>query len=172
MTRVYLANEPLTRNDCHVGIQKLFGAINRRREGEKTRTWRWARDFPGGFEIHLRDKSRRIPARSAVYFHEPRACAHLSNVTKESTWRYKEVLHREHPVDARARSPSSCCPPFEKISRVFVRQEVDARWGSHAVKIDSREIEQFNVRITNLLAQKKYLKILILEACAYTYVCE
>lgn len=135
MTRVYLANEPLTRNDCHVGIQKLFGAINRNggeeTAGEVKLGEDWARVFPAGFETRFRGKSRRNSARSAVYF-QPRACAHLSNVTKESTRRYKEVLHREHPVDARARSPSSC-PSFEKISRVFMRQdvqEVDARRGS------------------------------------------
>lgn len=32
---VVVADESLTRNECHAGIQKLFGAINRD-EGEKS----------------------------------------------------------------------------------------------------------------------------------------
>jgi len=123
MTRVYLANESLTRNECHVGIQKLFDAINRDK-GEKSRGIKRGlsedSSFSGGFE-RPRDKSRSgIPREvlSTFSLERARTCRMWRRNPLGGTKKFSDPSRA--PVGARTRFPS-CCSPFEKISRVFVR---------------------------------------------------
>lgn len=159
MTRVYLANEPLTRNDCHVGIQKLFGAINRN-EGEKTvgggRGWNedlaMGSDFSGRFRDasgikvgEFRAKCRLLSAssvRAPVECDEGihSAVQRSSPIHREPRWMLEPALL---PLIVR---------PLRK-SREFLCGKIYKRSMHDEVltlEIDSRETKQSNVWITKL----------------------
>lgn len=125
MTPVYLANEPLTRNDCHVGIQKLFGAINRDEE-EKTAGKMKNLATDSGFsreafqdasgmkvEVEFRAKYHLLSS-----FERARTCRMWRRNPLGGTKKFSDPSRAL--LGARVRSPSPCCPLFEKILRVFM----------------------------------------------------
>lgn len=132
MTRVYLANEPFTRNDAIATSEsRNYSAqlIATRGDGGWNENLATSSGFSEAFSRRLRDESRSgIPREvpSTFSLERARTCRMWRRNPLGGTKKFSDPS-RAPWVGARARSPSSCCPPFEKISRVFVRQDVHIR---------------------------------------------
>lgn len=112
MTRVYLANEPLTRNDCHVGIQKLFDAINRD-EGGETATGGEGEGMKRGLGdglVPFREVSRHA---SGIKVGEFRAkCRLLSASSVRAPVECDEGIHSAVQRSSPSRASGGCSSPL------------------------------------------------------------
>lgn len=117
MARVYLAGESLasSRHDCYVirRYLEIYGAINCRET--RTSFSEASLDAAGmKAEVEFRAKYRLLLASSV---RAPVECDEgIHSAAQRSS-----LIHRE-PGGCARDCPPSYCPPFEKISRVFVQR--------------------------------------------------